>query len=101
MNFCNGYNLAIVYINELNNLNDMYNEALTSEMQEILDCEWSYFLRELMVLLDKLYLIILKEPDSNNDYLFDELLWNYGIWVGEFWEEESKFREQILRERLA
>lgn len=101
MNFHNGYNLAITYINELNNLNDMYDADQTPSMQEVLDCEWSYFIRELMILLDKLYLVTLQNPDDNYDILFERLLWDYGIWVGEFWEEETEYRDQILKERIA
>lgn len=101
MDFNNGYNLAVSYIAELNSLNDRYDQDMTASIQEVIDCEWSYFLRKLMELLDKLYLISLTNQCDHYRFLFDSLLWNYGIWVGEFWEEETEFREEILRERIA
>lgn len=100
MNFQNGFNLAVSYITELNTLNDMYDQDMTASIQEVIDCEWSYFLRKLMELLDKLYLISVHDTRQHYRILFDSLLWDYGIWVGEFWEEESEFREEILQERL-
>ena len=101
MNFQNGYNFAVSYITELNSLNDRYDQDMTASIQEVIDCEWSYFLRKLMEILDKLYLLSLTDTRKNYRILFDRLLWEYGIWVGEFWEEETEFREEILRERLA
>lgn len=101
MNFQNGYNLAVSYITELNSLNDRYDQDMTAAIQEVIDCEWSYYLRKLMELLDKLYLLSLTDTRKNYRILFDRLLWEYGIWVGEFWEEETEFREEILRERIA
>lgn len=100
MDFNNGYNLAVSYIAELNSLNDRYDQDMTASIQEVIDCEWSYFLRKLMELLDKLYLLSLTDTRKNYRILFDRLLWEYGIWVGEFWEEETEFREEILQERL-
>lgn len=101
MDFNNGYNLAVSYITELNSLNDRYDQDMTASIQEVLDCEWSYFLRKLMELLDKLYLLSSTDQCGYYRILFDHLLWEYGIWVGEFWEEETEFREEILRERIA
>lgn len=101
MDFNNGYNLAVSYIAELNSLNDRYDQDMTASIQEVIDCEWSYFLRKLMELLDKLYLLSSTDQCGNYRILFDHLLWEYGIWVGEFWEEETEFREEILRERIA
>lgn len=101
MNFQNGFNLAVSYITELNALNEKYDYDMTASIQEVTDCEWSYFLRKLMELLDKLYLLILTDHCGHYRFLFDSLLWDYGIWVGEFWEEETEFREEILQERLA
>ena len=101
MDFNNGYNLAVSYIAELNSLNDRYDQDMTASIQEVIDCEWSYFLRKLMELLDKLYLLSLTDTCKNYRILFDHLLWEYGIWVGEFWEEETEFREEILQERVA
>lgn len=101
MNFQNGFNLAVSYINELNTLNERYDQYMESDIQEVIDREWSYFLQELMTLLDKLYLMSLQDSRGNYRMLFDLLLWDYGIWVGEFWEEESEFREEIIRERLS
>lgn len=100
MNFQNGFNLAVSYITELNALNEKYDYDMTASIQEVIDCEWSYFLRKLMELLDKLYLISSTDHCGHYRILFDSLLWDYGIWVGEFWEEESEFREEILQERL-
>ena len=101
MDFNNGYNLAVSYIAELNSLNDRYDQDMTASIQEVIDYEWSYFLRKLMELLDKLYLLSLTNQSGHYKFLFDSLLWDYGIWVGEFWEEETEFREEILRERIA
>ena len=100
MDFYNGYNLAVSYITELNALNERYDYDMTASIQEVIDCEWSYFLRKLMEILDKLYLISLTNQFDHYRFLFDSLLWDYGVWVGEFWEEETEFREEILRERL-
>lgn len=101
MNFQNGFNLAVSYITELNTLNERYDHDMTAAIQEVTDREWSYFLRELMAILDKLYLMSLHDSRGNYRMLFDLLLWEYGIWVGEFWEEESEFREEIIQERLS
>lgn len=101
MDFNNGYNLAVLYIAELNSLNDRYDQDMAASIQEVIDCEWSYFLRKLMELLDKLYLLSSTDQCGHYRILFDHLLWEYGIWVGEFWEEETEFREEILRERIA
>lgn len=101
MDFNNGYNLAVSYITELNSLNDRYDQDMTASIQEVIDCEWSYFLRKLMELLDKLYLLSSTDQCGHYRIQFDRLLWEYGIWVGEFWEEETEFREEILRERIA
>lgn len=100
MNFQNGFNLAVSYITELNALNEKYDYDMTASIQEVTDREWSYFLRKLMELLDKLYLISVHDTRQHYRILFDSLLWDYGVWVGEFWEEESEFREEILQERL-
>lgn len=101
MNFQDGFNLAVSYITELNTLNERYDHDMAVSIQEVIDREWSYFLRELMALLDKLYLMSLHDTRQNYRSQFDNLLWEYGIWVGEFWEEESEFREEIIQERLS
>lgn len=101
MNFQNGFNLAVSYITELNSLNEKYDYDMMASMQEVIDCEWSYFLRKLMELLDKLYLLSLTNQSGHYRFLFDSLLWDYGVWVGEFWEEGTEFREEILQERSA
>nr|DAV57766.1 MAG TPA: hypothetical protein [Caudoviricetes sp.] len=101
MNFQDGFNLAVSYITELNTLNERYDHDMTPAIQEVIDREWSYFIQELMKIMDKLYLISLTDHCGHYRILFDSLLWDYGIWVGEFWEEESEFREEIIQERLS
>ena len=79
MNFQNGFNLAVSYITELNALNEKYDYDMPASIQEVTDCEWSYFLRKLMELLDKLYLISVHDTRQHYRILFDSLLWDYGV----------------------